>query len=1673
MSGPCEALNEKYRITGKIAETESSVLYRATGPSPGADALVIKIPNENSHLFSPEGASRFKAAASTAASLNHPSLPRVHDYGIALTDSGSPLPYLVMDYLEGETLDKILEAGVPDVNRSSEILTLLLQALNYLHLQGIIHGNLCPGNIMIQGRGNQSEPGKIILLGMMNQEPIIHWDRPADSGPHSALPYYSPEQFGIIDREMDHRSDLYSLGVLMYHLLTGTPPFRSERVSSLAHMHAAQIPEPLSGLNKPVPREFETIVFTLINKDPDERFQNISQLMESLDESGHLSAELNAGVMIQPGPDNIPFLGREKELRFLRGLVDQVIPDKGRAAFIHGEAGSGKTTLLQQVETYAAQKGILNLSGYCGNEMSSPPFSPFLCCINSYINKFSACASEKRAMISEYLRQEIGELASLLFPLCPEIRKIFGDLPEPVSLPGERQRDRFLNTAANFFRHLAIIEGGLILIIEDLHWGDKDSIGLLQKIITELGTAPALVIGTYRDESANDRAMKAMRAEFTRHRCVYEDITCPPLDEEETAELVSSLISGETSSLHDISSVIHLKSGGNPFFSIELFRQLLLEGIVGHLNGRVIFDREKMNTVTIPSSILEIVLKRISALDKKERNLFTLLALHKKTINTELLHVILETIHGIHDRTGDFPGTDEIRGIIEMGLFRQFITKGIHGEPSCFFTHDKVQEAFINQADVKLAPVMHRAISLALEKCFKNQRDKDLPVFDLAFHFIKCNDWEKSIKYAILAGDRAFENHAHEQALYYYRTARGIIEENTDELYSTRYREWILCLEGIGRTSLIAGYNDLAIEVFTILLEHKKEKNEQALLYRNITSACFKKGDWPECEKNGKKGLSLLKESLPTGKAAVIISIIRETAVHLIRSIFRRKTPAGKNHQDRERFIEIIWFYERISWMYMLSDTLKFTRMILRMTNLAESRIGHSRELGMCYGAYASLCMSIPLFNRAEIYHRAGLEIREELGDRWGIAQSLQWIGFLKQWQGKFSESNEYFYKSMKLFEKTGDLWETGMSCHGINLNYLYMGDYSKSRKHVHTFREISEKIDDHAGVCGACDDLLWINTEQGDLNEALERGRESLSISTGMNLPFHQCINYTHLAYYHMRCHEYDEAVQKISTAEELMETNSFLRQYIIEMRPLRALIEIYSLINDDSIHRFKTIRREIGKLKKYVRKSLNATSRWKTHHGMSLLAAALLYSIQGKSRKAEKYFLLSLDHEKTHGRKYKEACTLLDYSRFLSGLGRSEEAETHVQRARELFNETGVDCSPMYRGRTASVFGNREDCSVEKKGPGVSFREYYLKKIIELIRDVNQMKDNHRIFLKILTSAMEITGSRKGCLIYCPGSMNNPEILAQHGIGVPACSGPESGLLEDVLLCKSPVIINRENSGDSTGCLQGKSKLCAPIIAGSEILGACFLCNDLSSNVYSEEDADYLGALMAQTSLLVQKTKHLEEHEESRQRLEELNSIKERFIDKFHRERLSNLQDRMKPHFFFNAINTVHALISGDPKLAEESIIILADIYRYLLDHSFESEVPFTEEWNFSMSYIEFEKIRFPKILACTVKIKGNFDGLKVPPLTVQPLVENAIKHGIRQKTGKGLLAVTALRNRNGFTVEVTDNGPGPQGDDLFSRSLGNIRDRLRYLYPGSGLTLERTPEGTTVARVKIYQQ
>ena len=325
-------LGGRYELDGVVGRGGMAEVYRARDIR--LDRIVaiktLRTDLARDQIFQ----ARFRREAQSAASLNHPSIVAVYDTGEDMT-SGVPVPYIVMEYVDGRTVRDLLQEGhrlLPE--RSLEIIDGVLRALDYSHRAGIVHRDIKPGNVMLTRNGDV----KVMDFGIARAMSDAQATMTQTAQVIGTAQYLSPEQ--ARGERVDARSDLYSTGCLLYELLTGRPPFTGDSPVAIAYQHVRENPVPPSRVDPDVPPWADAIVLKAMAKDPADRYQTAAEMRADIQRAA-------SGMPVAAAPptrfDMYPQTQRMGTGTMMAGATSQIPPveDYDYAGRDYDYAGSG------------------------------------------------------------------------------------------------------------------------------------------------------------------------------------------------------------------------------------------------------------------------------------------------------------------------------------------------------------------------------------------------------------------------------------------------------------------------------------------------------------------------------------------------------------------------------------------------------------------------------------------------------------------------------------------------------------------------------------------------------------------------------------------------------------------------------------------------------------------------------------------------------------------------------------------------------------------------------------------------------------------------------------------------------------------------------------------------------------------------------------------------------------------------------------------------------------------------------------------------------------------------------------------------------------------------------------------------------------------------------------
>ncbi len=365
------------QVLGELGRGAQSVVYRVRRDGSDFAAKILL-----SRVGSPAGAASvlFRREAALLAWVNHPGLAAVHEVGEA-----AGRPYLVMDLIDGDDLAVLVRQGPLPPQRVVELGVQIGDALAAVHRAGLIHRDVKPANVIVQPDGR----ARLIDLGLAGRHPGGPGGSSAGDGAEvvGTLAYAAPEQSGALNGPVDARSDLYSLGVMLYECVTGQPPYRADDVGELLRLNAtAPIPDPRT-LRQDVPAGLAAIVTRLLAKDPDDRYRTAAGLVADLRVlAAEPAAQFPLGRHDHPSGEHdlAPLLGRDDEYAVLLAAWERARLGHGGTMAIRGDTGTGKTRLAYDLARQVRDEGRPVLSASCAPD--AEPLAPLRDAVNAYLN---------------------------------------------------------------------------------------------------------------------------------------------------------------------------------------------------------------------------------------------------------------------------------------------------------------------------------------------------------------------------------------------------------------------------------------------------------------------------------------------------------------------------------------------------------------------------------------------------------------------------------------------------------------------------------------------------------------------------------------------------------------------------------------------------------------------------------------------------------------------------------------------------------------------------------------------------------------------------------------------------------------------------------------------------------------------------------------------------------------------------------------------------------------------------------------------------------------------------------------------------------------------------------------------------------------------------------------
>jgi eukaryotic-like serine/threonine-protein kinase len=716
-----ETLGRRYLLHEMLGEGSMGAVYRATDRLTRQTIALKRVkikPEQLDSVVEGESVSlQFTLAQEfkILASMRHPNIISVLDYGF----DEMRQPYVTMEMLEGAVAIN-QAAREQELDYKINLLIQMGQALLYLHRRNILHRDLKPKNVMVifpPDKGGEPQV-KVLDFGLSIPR------EEAQEGEIAGTPSFMAPELWIGD-PASKSSDLYAFGVIAYELFAGKLPFSGRNIKELYEKVNEELPD-LAPLK--VDSEIGWMIARLLAKSPEDRYDDVGEVLAILRRFGSQSAPLETAATRESFLQAASFVGRRQEMATLTRALESLEEGRGSFWLIAGESGVGKSRLLDEARTLALVQGANVLRGQAIQEVSLPyaewrDILRWLCLVTPL--------DEREA--------------SVMKALVPDIDDLLGyDVPEAPQTSAQADQIRLWMTIEQLFRRQS---KALVLMLEDIQWAESESLLLLNRLGQVAGQMGLLLIASVRSEESPNLSFLLPSAQV---------MMLERLSQKNTAELLKAML-GLENVPKTLLELIQRETEGNAFFLVEVVRALAEE--VGEL-GYVASG--PLPTQVFTGGVQGIIRRRLSRVPEAARPLLQVAAIAGRQLDLALIREVFDQFKlavNLDSLLNDCADAAVLN--VQEGVWQ--------------FSHAKLRDGVLVDMPANIRQELQRRVALGMEAVYQYSSKQTAAA--LAYHWGEAGDVIKEEHYAALAGEQAMKNGAYQSAVGFFARALELQEQ--------------------------------------------------------------------------------------------------------------------------------------------------------------------------------------------------------------------------------------------------------------------------------------------------------------------------------------------------------------------------------------------------------------------------------------------------------------------------------------------------------------------------------------------------------------------------------------------------------------------------------------------------------------------------------------------------------------------------------------------------------------------------------------------------------------------------------------------------------------------------------------------------------------------------------
>ncbi|SIO48674.1 PAS domain S-box-containing protein [Bradyrhizobium erythrophlei] len=1366
----------------------------------------------------------------------------------------------------GEPLDRLIGAPM-DIGIFLRLAVALSAAVCRLHERGLLHKDIKPKHVLVD-----SASGRAWLTGFGIASRLPRQRQPPDPPEIIAgtLAYMAPEQTGRMNRSIDSRSDLYSLGVTFYQMLTGSLPFTASDPMEWVHCHIARkAVAPIERLEN-VPAPVSAIIMKLLAKTAEDRYQTAagvdSDLRRGLAEweaRCHISA-FPLGEHDTPDRLLIPekLYGRASETGALLASFNRVVASgTPELVLVSGYSGIGKSSVVNELQKVFVSPRGLFASGKFDQYKRDIPYATLVQALQSLVRPLLSKSEAELRDWRDALKKALGTNGLLMVDLVPELKFVIGEQsPVPAFPPQDAQR-RFQLVFRRFISVFARPEHPLVLFLDDLQWLDAATLDLIEDLLSHRDMRHLMLIGAYRDNEVDSthpltRKLEAIRNAGAR----VQEVVLAPMAREDLKQLIEDSLRCEPDRAAPLARLLHEKTAGNPFFAIQFLSSLAEEGLLTFRSreARWSWDLERIHAKGYTDNVLDLMVEKLHRLPAEAQNALQQLACLGNSADSKLLAVICaaseEEIH------------DALREAVQAGLV-------LSSEHAYRFLHDRVQEAAYSVIPEESRAAAHLRIGRLLLSHIPPERQEDA-IFEIVNQFNRAaglisslDEREQVAKLNLIAGQRAKASAAHAAALTYFMAGAELLAEEAWE----RQRDLVFSIElHSAECEFLTGQSMAAENRLAMLSTRAMSTIELAVVtclrvdlytilddFDRAVAVCL----------DYLRYLGIDWSAHPTEEEArreydYVWSLLGSRAIESLIQLPLMTNPTSLSTMD---------VLTRIMSAVFIADENLSSLVICRMINLS---LEHGNSDASCFAYVWFAIIAGPRFGNYKAgwnFGRLGYELVEKRGLTRYQARTYMCFGnMVLPWMEHIRNARDLLNRAFDIASEKGDLTFAAYGSNYLVTNLIAAGDpLAEVQRQTQNSLEFAQKvrfglvIDNLTAQLGFIRTLRGLTRKFGSFDEPeFDELRFERHLAGNRILASPEFRYWVRKVQAHFFAGEHAAAVAASYRAERLLwsSTSHFETAEFRFYSALAHAVRWDSAVADEKRQHFDVLMIHRTFLE------LWAENCPENFENRAALVRAEIARIEGRHFDAMRSYEQAIRSARANGFVHNEALANELAARFYLAHGFDKIAHAYLRDARDCYLQWGAD------GKVRQLENLNPHLRPEMplRDPTstilTSVEQLDLATVIRLSQAISGEIALERLIDTLMRTAIENAGAERGLLILARG--DEYQIVAEATTGSDAVAvGPRQtnvtaadlpvSVLNYVVRTKARVLLDdvlRENPFSSDEYIhrhQARSILCLPLVKQTTLVGALYFENNLTGHVFTPARMAVLTLLASEAAI------------------------------------------------------------------------------------------------------------------------------------------------------------------------------------------------------------------------------